>query len=142
MDELLAPRFGHRVLRVLIALLILAGAVFIWRFTAHQLEQHHRYRDERYLLLDRAYRLRRREILREYDRKIREAPDEVVSIQYQQERWLKLEEAQNRYFRDKEALRRGEGEEWRRHWADQIEALRKNPETGLSDEFESSNPDY
>lgn len=123
MDELLGPRTPHRLLRILIAVLILGGAIFLWRFTAHHLKHNRREADARLTLLDQAYQLRRKELIRRYAQKIKGAPDEVVSMRYQQEESIKLEEVQNRYFRDKEELRRGQGENWRRHWNAQIKTI-------------------
>ena len=124
MDELLEPRVVHRLLRILIAVLILGGAIFLWRFTAHHLALHRRETDSRLILLDKAYKIRREELVRYYDGRIKQAPDEVISMRYQQEKSIKLEDAQNRYFRDKEDLRRGRGKNWRLHWESQLKTIK------------------
>ncbi len=111
------------MLRVLIVVLILGGAIFLWRFTAHHLALNHREADARLLLLDQAYKLYREELVQYYEGKIKGSPDEITSMRYQQERSIKLEEAQKRYFRDKEELRRGSGKNWRRRWAAQIKTI-------------------
>ena len=135
MEELLGPRAGHRLLQILIVLLVLGGAIFLWKFTAHHRELNPRESDSRLLLLDRAYQLRREELSRYYDRKIKQAPDEVISMRYQQEKNIKLEEVQNRYFRDKEDLRRGEGKNWRRHWTAQINFIETKQDHDDSPDF-------
>ena len=123
MNELMENRGGHRFLRILIIALILGGAVFIWRFSVYHLEVNHREEDARVILLDQAYQLCRQELIKYYDEKIKLAPDEIISMKYQQDRSSKLQEAQDRYFRDKRALRRDEGGNWRAHWADQIKTI-------------------
>ena len=122
MTEIQLIQSTYKVLRVVLLILILAAAGFIIRLylvnRAAQIE---------YLpyleSLENAYQLRKRNIVEEFDRKIRSAPTEIRALAFQQERSARLEEADGMYFSDKKAITKREYGVLERNWGEELRFL-------------------
>jgi hypothetical protein len=108
-DEAEAGRLGYRVLKTVLIVLVAGGVVFLWKFAARRnlpdLTPHR----SQLRLLEEAYALRQERIRAGFEEQISAAPNEVLSVKYQQEENQERERAQDLYFSDKVAIARGDG---------------------------------
>lgn len=122
-DEPDAGRLGYRILKTVLIILVAGGAVFLWKFAARRnlpdLTPHR----EQLRLLEKAYALRQERLRAGFEEKISAAPNEVLSVKYQQEENQERERAQDLYFSDKVAIARGEYGVLQAHWSKEIESL-------------------
>jgi len=131
-DEPELGRLGYRVLKAVLIILVAGGVVFLWKFAARRnlpdLAPHR----AQLKLLEEAYALRQERIRADFEEKISAAPNEVLSIKYQQEENQELERTQDLYFSDKETIARGEYGVLQKHWANEIKRMPKSA-TGTTD---------
>ena len=122
-DEPPAGRLGYRILKTALIVLVAAGAIFLWKFAARRqapdLTPHRAYLQR----LEAAYNLRQDRIRADYEEKISGAPNEVLSVKFQQEENQELAKAQDLYFSDKEAVTRGDYRALAAHWGEELKRL-------------------
>jgi len=118
--------WGYRLIKIFLVVLVIFGAIFIGKLIHDRMPtdlEGHRPQLER---LEKAYRLRQRVLREYYEEKINSAPNEVLSVEYQQDQNQKLESAKNLYFSDREAILRGEHEVLDEHWSEELKELKNS----------------
>ncbi len=118
--------WGYRLLKPLLFLLIAAGVVFLARLVISRRgapdREAHRPQLE---LLERAYEIRRAELIRRAEEGVKNAPNEVLAIQYQQERNSSLARLEQRYFADRQAIIGSDYRVLEENWAEEIRLIRE-----------------
>ena len=67
---------------------------------------------------------------------MRAAPNEVLAIKYQQELSIKLSEAEQLYFSDRQAILESDYQVLEIHWQEELEALKRGGEEDDADTTE------
>jgi hypothetical protein len=131
-DEPAASRLGYRVLKAVLIILVAGGVVFLWKFAARRTPPDLAPHRGQLRLLEESYALRQERIRADFEEKIRAAPNEVLSVKYQQEENQELNRAEDLYFADKEAIARGDYRCLPAHWGEEIKRMPKST-TGTTD---------
>ncbi len=134
MEERLLIGWGHKFLKALLFVLIVAGIFFLVQLVISRippdLEKHRTQLD----LLERAYETRREELIRQTAARVENAPNEVLAIQYQQELNSSLSRIEQRYFADRQAILKSDYRVLEEYW------LIEPPPPGEGGEDEPSLP--
>ncbi len=124
MDEHPAIGWGFKFLRAVLAVLILAAAVFIVFYVrSHIPPDMEEGAREQLELLSAAYDMRTEDLGEFFRKRIDSAPNEVLSIKYQQEKNEALENAKDLYFADRAAVVAGRREVLREHWSAELDRI-------------------
>lgn len=134
MNEPEAIGWGYRFIKVMLFVLIVFGAIFLGKLIHDRIPPNLEDHRPQLSRLEKAYRVRQQSLRDYYEEKIDTAPNEVLSVEYQQEQNQKLENAKNLYFSDREAVLRGEYGVLMEHWLKELESLK---ETAQGDETKS-----
>lgn len=123
MDDGLLGSWGYKSLKILLVFVVLAGLIFLiflfFKNRPPDIEGHRRELD----LLEKAYRLRRDRLQKVTEKKVAEAPNEVIAIKYQQDLSDRLDRAEELYFQDRRSILEGCQEVLQEHWAAEISQL-------------------
>jgi len=123
MEDHLAIGWGFKLFKFLLVVLIIAAAIFIVAYiVGHSTPDQTRHRRQ-LVLLQAAFNRRTDALVEDYDRRIEEAPNEVLSIKYQQEKTTSIEEARMLYFADRQAILEGRHEVIEEHWSEELSEL-------------------
>ena len=123
MEERLLIGWGHKFLKALLFVLIVAGIFFLAHLVISRIPpdlEKHRPQLE---LLERAYETRRAELIRQAAARVASAPNEVLAIQYQQELNISLSRLEQRYFADRQAILKSDYRVLEEHWPEVLEPL-------------------
>lgn len=130
--------WGYRPFKLLLFVLIAAGVVFLSRLVISRLGEpdleEHRPQLE---LLELAYDSRRAELVRRAGERVKNAPNEVLAIQYQQDLNSNLAGLERCYFADRQAIAEGDYTVLEENWAEEIRLM---GEEGGDDEVLSPEP--
>lgn len=121
MEERLLIGWGHKFLKALLFVLIVAGIFFLVQLVISRippdLEKHRTQLDR----LERAYETRREKLIRQTAARVENAPNEVLAIQYQQELNSNLSRLEQRYFADRQAILKSDYRVLDEHWSEVLE---------------------
>lgn len=127
---------GYRFLKFLLFILIVAGIFFLVKLivtrTPRDLEEHRPQLE----LLERAYELRRAEFSRAAEEKVKNAPNEVLAIQYQQELNSGLVRLDQRYFADRQAILDCNYRVLEENWSEEIKSIGEGGEDDSASSLE------
>lgn len=123
MDEHPAIGWGFRFLRAVLAVLILAAVIFIVFYVRSRIPPDLEGAREQLELLSVAYNMRTEDLDEFFRKRIDSAPNEVLSIKYQQEKNEALENAKDLYFTDRAAILEGRREVLREHWGAELDRI-------------------
>ncbi len=132
MDERLPVGWGGRFLKLLVILLIAAGIFLLVRIVISRIPpdlEEHRSQLE---FLERAYEGRRTALVQRTEQRVKNAPNEVLAIQYQQELNLGLTRLERRYFADRQAIIEGDDRGMEENWAEEINSITEGGEDEAS----------
>ncbi len=121
MEERLLFGWGHKLLKALLFVLIVAGIFLLANLVISRippdLEKHRTQLD----LLERAYETRRAELIRDTAQRVESAPNEVLAIQFQQELNISLSRLEQRYFADRQAILKSDYRVLEEYWSEVLE---------------------
>ncbi|MFH1039396.1 MAG: hypothetical protein V1789_12100 [PVC group bacterium] len=125
MDDRLIVGWGYNLLKVLLVLLVVAGIVFlaitIIKRIPPDIEKHRPQLD----LLEKAYEMRRKALEETAELKVRNAPNEILAIQYQQDLSINLSETEQLYFADRQAVIDSNYGVLEEHWLQELESIHR-----------------
>jgi len=101
MEEQLAIGWGYKFLKGMLILLLIAVVVFVFTFVRRSIPPDLEGHREELELLQEAYNLRVERLTDFYQNRIESAPNEVLSVKYQQEKSEALQQALEDFYRDR-----------------------------------------
>lgn len=123
MDDHAIIGWGYKCLKILLVILIIAGAFFLVKiFLDHMppdLEKHRVQLD----LLDSVYNIRQDRLQEIAEKKVKFASNEILAIKYQQDLNLVLSEAEQLYFSDREDIINSNYQVLGDHWQIELEEI-------------------
>ena len=126
MDDHVIIGWGYKCLKILLVILIIAGAIFLVKILLDRIPpdlEKHRVQLE---LLDSVYNIRQDRLQEVADEKVKSAPNEVLVIKYQQELNLDLSEAEQLYFADREYIINSNYRVLEDHWQIELEEVKRS----------------
>ena len=126
MDDHVIIGWGYNCLKILLVILIIAGAIFLVKILLDRIPpdlEKHRVQLE---LLDSVYNIRQDRLQEVADEKVKSAPNEVLAIKYQQELNLDLSEAEQLYFADREYIINSNYQVLEDHWQIELEEVKRS----------------
>jgi len=126
MDDHVIIGWGYKCLKILLVILIIAGAIFLVKILLDRIPpdlEKHRVQLE---LLDSVYNIRQDRLQEVADEKVKSAPNEVLAIKYQQELNLDLSEAEQLYFADREYIINSNYRVLEDHWQIELEEVKRS----------------
>ncbi|MEA1927173.1 MAG: hypothetical protein U9N73_03135 [Candidatus Auribacterota bacterium] len=127
MDDQSIMGLGYKFLKILLIILIIGGVIFLVKIIIDRvppdLEKHRAQLD----LLDRVYNIRQEKLEVIAEEKVKNAPNEVLAIKYQQDLNLDLSAAEQLYFADREAIINSNYQVLEVHWKPELEEAKSSP---------------
>ncbi|HOO77567.1 MAG TPA: hypothetical protein PLI51_06730 [bacterium] len=123
MEEQLAIGWGYKFLKGMLILLLIAVVVFVFTFVRRSIPPDLEGHREELELLQEAYNLRVERLTDFYQNRIESAPNEVLSVKYQQEKSEALQQALEDFYRDRRAVVEGEEDVVKTRWETELELI-------------------
>jgi hypothetical protein len=136
MEERLFIGWGYKLLKVLLFLLIVAGIIFLVKLVISRIPPDLEKHRPQLALLERAYEVRRAELVRRAEDRIKNASNEVLAIQYQQELNADLEQIERRYFADRQSIIDSDYRVLEDHWARELKTISPGGEDATASPLE------
>jgi hypothetical protein len=132
MEERTLVGCGHRFYKFLLFVVVLAGVLFLAKLFLSRIppdREEHRPQLER---LERAYESRRTALIQRAEERVKNAPNEVLAIQYQQELNSGLARLEQRYFVDRQAILDGNYRVLEPNWPEELKPIGEGGEDDSS----------
>ncbi len=132
MDERSIVGWGYKLLKVLLIALIVTGVVFLTVTIINRIPPDMEKHRPRLDLLEKAYEARRSNLEETTKLKVKNAPNEILAIQYQQDLSSSLSETEQLYFADRQAIIDEHYGVLQEHWPEELESIRRGVEKHAS----------
>lgn len=136
MEERALVGWGYRLLKILFFVAVAAGIFFLVKMFLSRIPpdlEEHRPQLEH---LERAYESRRAALIQRAEERVKNAPNEVLAIQYQQELNSGLSRLEQRYFADRQAILKSNYRVLEENWTEESKSTGEGGEDDSSSSLE------